>query len=413
MRIGINCLRIVPSYAGGVNSFTFGLIDGLVRVAKDHEFTIFVNEKNRQLFERYVEAPNCRLVELNETKYLPLRWLFWHSPAGTRHRLPMDTVNAVLNSRYARILTEEADLHLVTYCPPPLFPFPQRPCVCCIHDLQHKHFPDFFTREQRTERDSAFDRCIEHAAIIQASSEYMRQDFLEQFPSLDENRVVVIPEGVDIALFARPLARDKIKCRYQLPDQFLFFPAQLWRHKNHITVLRALKRLRGSSVQIPLVLTGSKYEGSQAVFDYIEQNGLGHLVRYLGMVPFEDIVALHQAARFLITAVLYESSSIPVLEAAAAGTPIIASRTPPNEEHARHLRMHLFSPMDDGELADLLARVWNDDEVIKEHVEANRIAVQRYSWDNAAREYLRVFDSLQQGIRRQDGRPRLAPGIAA
>jgi glycosyltransferase involved in cell wall biosynthesis len=241
----------------------------------------------------------------------------------------------------------------------------------------------------------------------------MRRDFLDHFPSLDENRVVVIPEGVDIALFARPRAHDELRCRYRLPDRFLFFPAQLWRHKNHITVLRALKRLRDRGVRIPLILTGSKYEGSRAIFDYIEQNDLGHLVRYLGAVPFEDVVALHQVARFLVTAVLYESSSMPVLEAAAAGTPIIASRTPPNEEHSKHLKMHLFSPTDDGELGDLLARVWNDDEIIKQHVEANRIAVQRYSWENAAREYLRVFDFMQQRNCRQNGNSRPGRNVAA
>jgi len=46
-------------------------------------------------------------------------------------------------------------------------------------------------------------------------------------------------------------------------------------------------------------------------------------IRYVGKVSFQDMVALYQMAAFMITATLHESSSLPILEAAAAGTPII------------------------------------------------------------------------------------------
>jgi glycosyltransferase involved in cell wall biosynthesis len=141
-------------------------------------------------------------------------------------------------------------------------------------------------------------------------------------------------------------------------------------------------------------LTGARYEASQGIFDYIAQHDLGDQVRYLGLVPFEDIVGLYQAARFLITAVLYESSSIPILEAAAAGTPIIASRTPPNEELSERLHMTLFTPTDDAELAETLSAVWDDTELVQRQIEANRDGIQYYSWDNAAREYLKVLQSI-------------------
>ena len=142
------------------------------------------------------------------------------------------------------------------------------------------------------------------------------------------------------------------------------------------------------------MLTGARYEASQGIFDFIDRNSLGSQVFYLGLVPFEDLVSLYQASRFLIMASLHESSSLPILEAAAAGTGIIASRTPSIEEMAEQLEMRLFSPTDDGELADLLAAVWWDDALVRSQIEANRTNVLQFSWDNSARRYIDVFESL-------------------
>jgi glycosyltransferase involved in cell wall biosynthesis len=117
-------------------------------------------------------------------------------------------------------------------------------------------------------------------------------------------------------------------------------------------------------------------------------------VSYLGKVPLDELVALYQAATLVITASLYESSSLPALEAAAAGTPIIASRIPPHEEHREVLQLSLFSPLDDLELAQLILRVWQDAALRQTQAAANRRNVQHYCWGNAGRRYLACFSRL-------------------
>ena len=89
--------------------------------------------------------------------------------------------------------------------------------------------------------------------MIQASSRYMAEDFCDHFPKLNESNVEVIPEGVDVDLFSRPLPDNDVSGRYELPASFLFTPAQLWPHKNHLTILKALKRLRDGGLVIPWV----------------------------------------------------------------------------------------------------------------------------------------------------------------
>lgn len=395
MKIGVNCLGADPSYKGGTNSFILGLLDGFLRVGGLHEFKIFVTPSNRAMFKRYEAAPNFDVIEIDEADHRWLRAIHTRLPLLIK-RLLLRHARDVLDSRHAGALAHHADVLYVPYVPPPrLFPFPDAPTVYSIHDIQQVHYPEFFTEEELVQREAAFAKCVEHATVVQASSHYMAHDFQEHFPKLDDSNVEVIPEGVDIELFSSRRHGDDVVSRYELPNSFLFTPAQLWHHKNHLTILKALRRLKGRGLVIPLVLTGARYSSAKQVVEFIAANGLEAQVFYLGVVPFEDIIGLHQFARYLVTASLYESSSIPILEAAAAGTPIIASRIPPHEEMAEHLQMRLFAPTDEAELADVLSDAWADEETITAQVAANRIGIQRYSWDNAARMYLELFGRLQ------------------
>jgi glycosyltransferase involved in cell wall biosynthesis len=396
MKIGINCLRIYPAYKGGTNSFTLGLIDGFARVGDEHEFRIFVTPWNREMFERFESVPNFELVEVDESERRWLRRLHRFLPLAVKNRLPVEAPSRVLNSRVADLLEGEADVMYVPYVPPPrTFPFPDIPTVYSIHDIQQVHFPEFFTPEEHVVREASFAKCVDHATVIQASSRYMAQDFCDHFPKLNESNVEVIPEGVDVELFTRDVPGNDVVQRYGLPDSFLFTPAQLWHHKNHVTILKALNRLRERGLVLPWVLTGAEYNAAAGIFEYVRQNDLEDQIFYLGIVPFEDVIALHHRARVLVTASLYESSSLPVLEAAAAGTPIVAGGIPPHEEMAEHLEMRLFSPTDDAELARILEEAWENEESSRAQVEANRKGVLRYSWDNAARMYLQLFERLR------------------
>jgi glycosyltransferase involved in cell wall biosynthesis len=397
VRLGVNCLRIYPSYKGGTNSFTLGLLDGFARVGGEHEFKIFVTPWNREMFERFGCVSNFELMEIDESERRLLRRLHRFLPLAVKNRLPVEAPNRVLYSEVADLLAHAVDVMYVPYVPPPrLFPFADVPTVYSIHDIQQVHVPEFFTPEEHVEREASFAKCVDHATVVQASSRYMAQDFCDHFPKLDESNVEVIPEGVDIELFARDDPKNDVADRYGLPDSFLFTPAQLWHHKNHITTLKAMKQLRDGGLSLPLVLTGAEYSAAEGIFEFVRENGLQDQVFYLGVVPFEDVIALHHRARCLVTASLYESSSLPVLEAAAAGTPIVAGRIPPHEEMAEHLEMRLFAPTDPAELARVLAEAWADDEASAAQAAANRVSVQRYSWGNAAVMYLDLFERLQK-----------------
>jgi glycosyltransferase involved in cell wall biosynthesis len=197
---------------------------------------------------------------------------------------------------------------------------------------------------------------------------------------------------VRVEEFATPVDTTSLRSRYAIPERFLLFPAQLWLHKNHIILLQALKQIESRrGLQIPLVLTGGKYSAASRVLGYIADQSMNY-VHYLGRVPFKDLVGLYQKAAFLVMPSLHESNSLPVLEAAAAGTPVIASRIPPNEELARVLHLNLFDPLNQEELEALLVRLWEDEPAAGAQAMHNRKHITLYSWDSAAKQYLQLFE---------------------
>jgi glycosyltransferase involved in cell wall biosynthesis len=390
MQVGIDCLRLDPSYVGGINTFVLRLVDSLLRVAPASTFHLYVTDANWKIFERLSSAPNGKL-EL-ACRGAAIRAFLWRvsSFAGARdfHRVAANS----LFSEARRQMETQCD---VVYTPCTLLSAYnyRKPTMLSMHDIQHVHFPHFFDPLRRVSRRLTYQLSAENAACIQASSRFMRDDFLRHFTHLCPEQVVIIPEGVEIEHYSTPVPKN-VLAKYRLPEKFLFYPAQLWLHKNHVTVLKALKRIeRTHHIKMPLVLTGARLSGARAVFRYIAEEQMDY-VHYLGTVPFKEIVALYQSATLVIAAGIYESSCLPILEAAAAGTPVIASSIPPNEEFSESLRLNLFETMNDEELARLLLCTWHDCDLRQTQAAANRHAVQRYSWDNAAKRYMSCLAHL-------------------
>jgi glycosyltransferase involved in cell wall biosynthesis len=392
MRVGINCLQIHPSRAGGVNSYTFGLLDGWVEQGNGCRFQLYVHPGNQHWFRPYRRQAHFEVVVVNDPLWRVKRNLSRAALLSSSRAFYRRTSN-LLHRKMQRQMEAECD---ILYTPTVVLQnfSSRKPTVLSMHDIQHLHYPQFFNWSRRLSRKITYGLSARHADWFQASTEFIKQDLLAHFREIDPRQIAVIAEGVNIKTFSNVIDDDSQVSQYHLPDRFLFYPAQLWPHKNHITVLKALKRIETlHGVKVPLVLTGAAYSGAAEIFKFIKQQSMPYVI-YLGSVPFQSLVALHQRAAYLVTAVLYESSSLPILEAAAAGTPIIASRTPPNVEFSRVLQLNLFDPLNVEELAGLIYDLWNDERRAALQVAHNREHIGRYSWQNTARKYVEFFETV-------------------
>jgi glycosyltransferase involved in cell wall biosynthesis len=388
IRIGVNCLNVQPGFVGGVNTFTCGLLRGLAARTNGHEFRLFVTSRNQYLFETFSGLRGFPFV-VSDDRVRLFRDAACRAALLSGSQNFYEKVSNRIHRNTREMIESEVD---VTYTPSTvLHYFDQRkPSILSMHDIQHAHFPAFFSCARKLSRRITYCSSATHATFLQASSNFIKEDLLGHFRCLREERIHVIPEGVSIEQFAANGDSDFVREKYRLPERFLLYPAQMWHHKNHIILLKALKEIENTyRTRIPLVLTGGKFEAAPRIFEFIANERMEY-VHYLGKVPLDDLIALYKRSSFLVMPSLYESSSLPILEAAAAGTPIMASDIPPSREFARTLELNLFPPKDVDALAALIRSLWEDRSRASRQAVKNRESVKVYSWENAAEKFINL-----------------------
>jgi glycosyltransferase involved in cell wall biosynthesis len=264
------------------------------------------------------------------------------------------------------------------------------PTVSSIHDLQHLHYGENFNFFQLKYRYFCYEETIKKSTIIQASSVFIKKEIIKFYPHIKKKKIEVINEGVS--------ADFKFKKTNIAKKKYIFFPAQLWKHKNHITVLKSLKILKEKyGINLKLIMVGEKFNSSKNIINFINSNKQLN-IQYLGKVNFKKLISLYENCKFLISPSLYESSSIPILEGCKIGRPIICSDTEPNKELGKKLKLNYFTANNYESLANLIKKILNNNNLLQKQINFNKNVIKYYSWDGISEKYLKLFNKLKKGV---------------
>lgn len=264
-----------------------------------------------------------------------------------------------------------------------------------LHDFQHKYYPKFFTIKERLYRNYVYRSGL-YAERIIVESEYVKQD-VEKFLGIPESRVKVLESPPPTYVMEANISDSeikKVKEKYNLPDVFLFYPAQFWPHKNHINLLKALDILRKQfGITISVVFTGTKQNYFNKVFNEVRKLKLEKQVMYLGYVGSEELVALYRLARALVLPTLFESISIPIWEAFFQGCPVLASNVCALPEQVGNAGL-LFDPKDPLDIAEKISKIIKDDALREELIKKGKERVQNLTLESYASKIRELIESV-------------------
>jgi glycosyltransferase involved in cell wall biosynthesis len=165
--------------------------------------------------------------------------------------------------------------------------------------------------------------------------------------------------------------------------------------KNPLVVLEAARALGSSLTTQPLFLfAGPATEGFDLEAE-IGKRGLSNSVRWLGPVGDEDLVALYGGAAVLVHASLYEGFGLPLVEAFACGTPVIASNRGSLPEVAGNAAV-LFEADDPSDLARAITSVLSSRELREALIARGGQRLSVYSRDAIVRSLTRIYDELEE-----------------
>ncbi len=242
-------------------------------------------------------------------------------------------------------------------------------------------------------------RFLQHARGVIAISESTRRDLLRHY-RVDERKVHVIYGGV--APRFRRAAQDEVaqvRQKYSLPERFILAVGTIEPRKNLVRLLEAYRSLLDRGSHAGLVIAGRKGWRSEGFFERLAALRLAERVTLLGPFPDAELPTLYSAADVLAFPSLYEGFGLPVLEAMACGTPVVASNTSAIPEVAGEAGI-LVPPHDVAALAAALERVLAD-AVLRADLRARGLAqAAPFTWRRSAEATLAVYCSVLDTGRR-------------
>ena len=264
----------------------------------------------------------------------------------------------------------------------------KKPTVGTIHDL--------ILLKIKTESDEVIERhkqILEHTIEVSESiltvSEAAKNDIIQYFNVASE-KITVVHNGVDNNIYRKEYSleqKEAIKRKYGLPEKYFLYFGSLRKHKNVERLIRAYALLSSKiRCDYKLVITNANKE----IKELVQSLGLQDDVVFTGFVDESDKVLIYQLAYVSIFVSLYEGFGIPIIEAQAAGTPVITSNTSSMPEAAGGAAL-LVDPYEIEEIANAMQQYIQDTELYARKRKQGFLNAQTFSWNSAADKVLDVL----------------------
>jgi glycosyltransferase involved in cell wall biosynthesis len=220
------------------------------------------------------------------------------------------------------------------------------------------------------------------------------------FYQVPAQRIHILPHPTPAYALAAP-ANSADLARFDLPADYLFYPAQFWAHKNHINLLLALKQLREKGLRVPLVLTGSDFGNLRFVQEQVSALGLHDQVKILGFVSQEEMIALYRGALGLSYMSFFGPENLPPLEAFALGCPVIAAQVSGADEQMGNAAI-LVDPADPAAIAAAIRKLHSDKKLRQQLIARGRKRAAKWTVQDFVRGAFEILDSFES-VRRTWG----------
>ncbi len=370
MRVAVNVEQLLQPAPGGTGSYTAALVRLLPTRTPRVDVSVFTARHSRRdveavLHERGIDDIDTVILPFPR----PLLYDTWHVlgvGAPARRLAPVDLVHA----------------------PSPAVP-PVRgvPLVVTVHDASPITVPETSTPRGRWFHRRGFAAAARRARLVITVSEFAA-DEIAAFTPIPRDRLRVVPNGVDLTR-AADAEVARVRAEFGIGERpYVFWVGTFQPRKNLGVLLEAFARLDAGDVPHQLVLAGGAGWGDD---DGAAIRRLGDRVRLLGQLQPADLAPLYAGADLFAFPSRHEGFGIPVLEAMAQQTAVVAADIPVLREVGGDAAR--FVPVGDADaLADAIATLLRDD-VTRSSLAARGLAhAQHYSWERCIDATVAVYE---------------------
>lgn len=257
--------------------------------------------------------------------------------------------------------------------------------IVTIHDLIFMRHPEYYHWLDTKIYEWKFRQTLREADHIIAISERTRQDIIELGGSQYEDRITVIYQSF-APRFSTSVSseqREQVQHRYHLPQRYVLSVGTIEQRKNLLAAAEAIQLL---PKDIHLVAVGRQT-------DYARQLPQDERIHLLSGVSDDDLAAIYTQAEVFVYPSRYEGFGIPVIEAIAAGLPVVACTGSCLEEAGGPDNLYV-SPDNIIEMAEALKLSLRGSRDREERIRRSREYIRKFEGNDVARQVANLYRTL-------------------
>ena len=312
--------------------------------------------------------------ELEKSKKFTFSFL---SQGGRHYSLKEQLLLPIIIARSGADLIHFPHFNAPLFCP--------KPFVVTIHDLiKHQsrgratttRWPLFYWLKYLFYL-LVFKSAARRARAIIVPSQAVKKELLIRY-RLAPEKVVVIYEAAAAAFKPKKTVKRQ---------PFIIYTGSLYPHKN---IERLVEAVRLIETPLKIVCRGSVFR--ERLEKKLRLSEKKNLVQFLGFVSDKELVKLYHQATALVQPSLMEGFDLTVIEAMAAGLPVIISDIPAHREIAGKAAIY-FNPGDVNEMEAAIKRVINSPKIQRDLEQKGLQQAKRYAWSKTAQQTLKVYET--------------------
>ena len=379
MKIGIYTEELSPSI-GGSYSFLNTIKKNIIASECKYEICFFFSDKDAP---HYIFEDKITYINTFRKKKFIIRLKIKIKSIFGKYKFDFDAeFNALLKAENIDLLCIVGPYKLNISIP----------FIFIVWDLGHRMLPCFpeLGQDYHWEvREDIYKNALYRATYIITGNETGKKEITDNY-SLNLNKVNVIPfpipdfcfENIDI-----PQNIDKIK------TPFVFYPAQFWTHKNHISLVEAIALLKKKNTIINCYFTGTDYGNLGYIKEQIKKHNLEEQIFYLGFVDIPTLLYLYKNALAITYVSFLGPNNLPLLEAVSLGCPLIYSNIPGHIEQmeGKGIAVNATKPE---EICDAIYSLYSNLEFRKSIISEELILSEKYRNYSYFEQLLKIFDEF-------------------
>ncbi len=364
MKIGVNLLDLHPGHIGGMEQYVRNLIQ-YCSIKESVILYLFLSDEN---FNTFLECPGKIIKILIGLK-------------NREFELHSNIFNLNLDIWFCPLLILEPKyVHI--------------PSIVTIPDIQHEFYPEFFSDDILDWRRKNFQFSVKNADKILTLSNYSKSTIVSKYDVPPEKIDAIYLDADDTFNISLSESIYETIQKYELPDNYILYPANFWEHKNHYTLIQALAIIHKKyGKKVHLVLTGQKKFITNRIKKLIKKERLSNYIHITGYVDQADICKIYLGANLVVFPSLFEGFGIPLIEAMRCKCPIVCSDRTSIPEIVGDAAIY-FNPENSDEIAEKIVLVLESSRIRDELIEKGNNQGLKFSWENTSEKTLHAFKEV-------------------